>query len=119
MVLSDVDGYSAIIDNKAYSKYTINNDHHNRMVHNYIGNLSNYYDGTYPLAFFSYIAGGFGTNINKQLRAITDETGIKGSAMNVSNMIELIKRYDTCNYNHSTIREIFSVGRQILYSDFK
>ncbi|QWT56204.1 hypothetical protein KP626_00040 [Christensenella sp. MSJ-20] len=74
---------------------------------------------TYPLAFFSYIAGGFGTNINKQLQAITNETGIKGSAMNVSNMIELIKRYDTCNYNHSTIREIFSVGRQILHSDFK
>ena len=119
LVLSDVDGYSAIIDNKAYSKYTINNDHHNRMVHNYIGNLSNYYDGTYSLAFFSYIAGGFGTNINKQLQSITNETGIKGSAMNVSNMIELIKRYDTCNYNHSTIREIFSVGRQILHSDFK
>ena len=117
LVLSDCKGYSAIIDNKAYSKYTINNDHHNRMVHNYIGNMSNYYDGTYPIAFFSYIAGGFGSNINKQLQAITDETDVKGSAMNVSNMIELIKRYDTCNYNHSTIRNIFSVGRQVLLSD--
>lgn len=119
LILSDSCGYSAIIDNKAYSKYTITNDHHNRMVHNYIGNMSNYYNGTYPLAFFSYIAGGFGANIDKQLQSITEETGISGSAMNVVNMIELIKRYDRCNYDHSTIMELFSVGRQILLSDFK
>lgn len=119
LVVSDTDGYSAIIDNKAYSKYTINNDHHNRMVYNYIKNLNNYYDGAYPLAFFSYIAGGFGTNIDRQLQSITDETGILGSAVNVSNMIELIQRYDTCNYNHSTIRKILSVGRQVMHSDFK
>lgn len=119
LILSDSDGYSAIIDNKAYSKYSISNDHHNRMVHNYIGNLSSYYSGNYPLAFFSYIAGGFGTNINKQLQAITDETGVPGSAMSVSNMIELIKQYDPCHCNHSSIRKIFSAGRQILLSDFK
>ncbi len=119
LIVSDTDGYSAIIDNKAYSKYTISNDHHNRMVHNYIANIGNYYDGNYPLAFFSYIAGGFGTNIDKQIKAIIDETGVSGSAMNVSNMIELIRRYDECNYNHRTIKEIFSVGRQVLLSDFK
>ncbi len=119
LVISDVDGYSAIIDNKAYSKYTISNDHHNRMVHNYIANMSNYYDGNYPIAFFSYIAGGFGTNIDRQLKAIISETGVSGSAINVSNMIELIRRYDECNYNHTTIKEIFSVGRQVLLSDFK
>lgn len=119
LILSDSDGYSAIIDNKAYSKYSISNDHHNRMVHNYIGNLSSYYSGNYPLAFFSYIAGGFGTNINKQLQAITDETGVPGSAVSVSNMIELIKQYDPCRCNHSSIRKIFSAGRQILLSDFK
>ncbi len=119
LAVSDADGYCAVIDNKAYSKYTINNDHHNRMVHNYIGKLNHYYSGTYPLAFFSYIAGGFGANIDKQLQAITDETGIMGSAMSVGNMIELIKRYDVCGYNHSDIREFFSVGRQVLQSDFK
>ena len=78
LILSDSEGYSAIIDNKAYSKYSISNDHHNRMVHNYIGNLGNYYSGPYPLAFFSYIAGGFGANIERQLQAITGETGVKG-----------------------------------------
>lgn len=41
LVLSDSEGYAGIIDNKAYSKYTISNDHHNRMVHNYINCFSN------------------------------------------------------------------------------
>ena len=37
--ISNDDGYQAIIDNKAYSKYSISGDHHNRMVHNYIENM--------------------------------------------------------------------------------
>ena len=32
LLLSDFEGYQAIIDNKAYSRYSISNDHHNRMV---------------------------------------------------------------------------------------
>ena len=119
LILSDSEGYSAIIDNKAYSKYSISNDHHNRMVHNYIGNLGNYYGDPYPLAFFSYIAGGFGANIERQLQAITGETGVRGSAMPVSSMIELIKRHGERNYSHSRLKEIFSIGRQALHSDIE
>lgn len=118
LVISDIEGYSAIIDNKAYSRYSISNDHHNRMVHNYIGGIKKYYDGSEPLAFFSYIAGGFGININSQLKLITDETNINGSAMTVSNMIELIKRYEAKGYTHKTIKDIFSVGRQVEHKDF-
>ena len=117
LVLSDSEGYSAIIDNKAYSKYTISNDHHNRMVYNYIGNMKNYYSGNLPLAFFSYIAGGFGTNIGSQLQSITAETGIPGSAMGVSNMIELVKRYENGGYNHKNIKDLFSIGRLITIGD--
>lgn len=117
LVLSDADGFCGIIDNKAYSKYTISNDHHNRMVYNYIRNLSNYYDGTYPMAFFSYIAGGFGKNINVQIKEIVSETSIHGSAMSVSNMISLVERYEANGFNHSTVRDIFSLDRQVLLSD--
>ena len=39
LLISDSDGYQSIIDNKAYSKYSISGDHHNRMVHNYINNI--------------------------------------------------------------------------------
>lgn len=51
LLLSDSDGYQAILDNKAYHKYTISNDHYNRMVHNYIENLSNYSDSPDRLSF--------------------------------------------------------------------
>lgn len=118
LLLSDAEGYQAILDNKAYSKYTISNDHHNRMVHNYIANLSRYSDSTFPLAFFSYIAGGFGSTFDTQLKSIVDETGIYGSGISVSNMIKLVEFYSIKHYTHKTIRDLFSVNRQILLTDF-
>ena len=42
LLLSDGEGYQSIVDNKAYSKYSITGDHHNRMVHNYIEKISAY-----------------------------------------------------------------------------
>lgn len=118
LLLSDSEGYQAIIDNKAYSKYTISNDHHNRMIHNYIANLSRYSDSAYPLAFFSYIAGGFGKNFDSQIRSVVDATGVNGSGMTVANMIKLVECYDEKGYTHKNLRDIFSVNRQILLRDF-
>lgn len=117
LILSDTDGYQAIIDNKAYSKYTISNDHHNRMVHNYIKNFNRYSQSPSSLAFFSYISGGFGKNINSQIVDIVDVTGVSGSAISVSNMIKLVELYESKHYTHQNIKEIFSVNRQILLSD--
>lgn len=114
LILSDKDGYTGIIDNKAYSKYSISNDHRNRMIHNYI---KSYSKERFPLVFFSYIAGGFGSNINVQIKDIVDETSVHGSAMSVSNMIQLAEVYEKFGYNHSKIKEIFSVDRQVLLSD--
>ena len=110
--------YKVNIDNKAYSKYTISNDHHNRMVHNYIENLNRYSSSTAPLAFFSYIAGGFGKNFDNQVKAVSEATGINGSGMSVSNMIKLVECYDAKGYTHKNLRDIFSVNRQILLGDF-
>ena len=118
LLLSDSEGYQAIIDNKAYSKYTISNDHHNRMVHNYIGNLSRYSSSSNPLAFFSYIAGGFGKNFDNQVKGVVEATGINGSGMSVSNMIKLVECYERKGYTHKNLRDIFSVNRQILLNDF-
>jgi len=119
LLLSDSEGYAAIIDNKAYSKYTISNDHHNRMVHNYIRNIGNYYNGGLPLAFFSYIAGGFGSNINSQIQSIVSETSVHGSAMSVSNMINLVEQYEQNGYTHASVKDLFSLDRQILLSDLR
>ena len=117
LLISDEDGYQAIIDNKAYHKYTISNDHYNRMVHNYIGNISNYGRKDMSLAFFSYVAGGFGTNIDGQIQSIYRATNIPGSAMSVSNLIKMVERNQKDKYTHSEIRRIFGMNRQILLSD--
>ena len=117
LLLSDSAGYCGIIDNKAYSKYTISNDHHNRMVHNYIGNFKNYCDSAFDLAFFSYIAGGFGSNIDNQIIKIYNETGIHGSAVTVSNIIKMVENQQHQPYSHLKIRDIFSLDRQVSMSD--
>lgn len=117
LMVSDENGYQAIIDNKAYSKYSITNDHHNRMVYNYIGELARYSESEYPLAFFSYIAGGFGGNISNQIQAISGATGVPGSAISVSNIIKMVEKNQLDPYSHTKIRDIFSLNRQIFIND--
>ena len=117
LLLSDSDGYQAIIDNKAYSKYSISNDHRNRMIHNYIYGLSNYSKSPMPLAFFSYIAGGFSPIIDTQIKSIAKETGISGSAMPVANMIKLINLHSEVPFTHKELRRIFSMNCKIEQKD--
>ena len=119
LLISDNDGYQAIIDNKAYSKYSISGDHHNRMVHNYIENISNYSNCEYPIGFFTYIAGGFIDTIDKQIQSEVDETSVPGSGITVSNMIKLIEKHQENNFSHKELREIFSVNRQIKLADLR
>lgn len=117
LLVSRVNGYQAIIDNKAYSKYTINNDHHNRMVYNYLSNVSRYSDSSYPMAFFTYIAGGFGANIDKQLQQIYSETSVPGSAVSVTNIIKMVEMQENQPYSHERIKNLFSLNRQVMLSD--
>ena len=117
LLLSDKDGYQAIIDNKAYHKYSITNDHYNRMVHNYIGGIKNYGDKDKNLAFFTYIAGGFSDKIDSQIKSIADATNVCGSAISVSNVIKLVEQNDKKALTHQNMRDLFSVNRQILLSD--
>jgi hypothetical protein len=119
LLLSDASGYCGIIDNKAYSRYTINNDHRNRMIHNYIRGIGNYYDEALPLSFFSYIAGGFGTNIDSQIQSIINETSVNGSAVSVSSIIMLAEIHVSAPFSHNRLKEIFSLNRQVLLSDIK
>jgi hypothetical protein len=114
LLLSDDEGYHAILDNKAYSKYSISNDHHNRMVHNYIPSYSK---SKLPLAFFSYIAGGFGNNIDSQIERIVQETSVHGSAITASNIIKMVEKQQTSPYTHANLREILSCDRKVLLSD--
>lgn len=117
LLLSDIEGYQAILDNKAYREYSITNDHHNRMVHNYIGGLESYSEYKERLAFFSYIAGGFGKNIDNQIKRIVDETGVNGSAVSVTNIIRMVEQHNQVPYSHKRLGDIFSVNRQVLMHD--
>ncbi len=117
LLLSDESGFCGIIDNKAYSKYTISNDHKNRMITNYIGGLKTYYDGNLPLSFFSYIAGGFGPNIDAQIADIVRVTSVHGSAVSVHNIIRLAENHVLSPILHNRLREIFTSDKQVLLSD--
>ncbi len=119
LLISDENGYQAIIDNKAYSKYSITGDHHNRMVHNYIENISNYSDCRYPIGFFTYIAGGFIDTIDRQIQAEVAESSVSGSGITVSNMIKLIERHQERNFTHEELKNLFSVNRQIKLADLR
>lgn len=117
LLVSPECSYQAIIDNKAYSNYSINNDHRNRMVHNYLTNISRYSDSKYPMAFFTYIAGGFGAAIDKQIESIYEETGVRGSVVSVTNIIKMVEKQQESAYTHQDLRNLFGVNRQILMRD--
>lgn len=118
LLISNQSGYQAIIDNKAYRSYTISNDHRNRMIHNYLSNVKRYSASEYPMAFFTYIAGGFGSTIDSQIQSIVDESHVHGSAITVSNIIKLAEAStQNSRYSQEIIKDIFSIDRRVLLSD--
>nr|WP_027871574.1 restriction endonuclease FokI C-terminal domain-containing protein [[Eubacterium] cellulosolvens] len=119
LLISDEEGYQAIIDNKAYSRYSISGDHHNRMLLNYLQRISNYSDAVLPIGFFTYIAGGFANQIDKQILSIADESRVSGSGIAVSNFIKMIENQTSQKriYSHRELREIFGLNRQIHLAD--
>lgn len=119
-VESEEAGYCGIIDNKAYKNgYSISGDHKRVMEDVYIPNYRSYGHTEQPLAFFTYIAGSFGANINSQLATITRDTGVSGSAMPVDIFINLAQDYAENGYDHEFLKRIFSVGREVQLSDMQ
>lgn len=117
-VESEEGKYCGIIDNKAYKNgYSVSGAHARVMKDEYIPNVKTYSDAKYPLAFFTYIAGSFGTNINSQIASLNNETGVCGSAMPVDLFINIVQDYAEKGYNHDVLRTIFSVNREVRLSD--
>ena len=117
LLISDTEGYQSIIDNKAYSEYSITGDHHNRMVHNYIEKIANYSDSPYPIGFFTYISGGFVKTIDEQIKAEVNECNVPGSCITVGTVIKMVERHQSNEYSHKKLREIFGLNRQIRLTD--
>ena len=111
-------GYCGIIDNKAYKNgYSISGDHKRVMEDVYIPNYQKYGKTTLPLAFFTYVAGSFGKNIDTQVAEISKDKGVNGSAMPVDLLIDLAQDYADKGYDHSFLKKIFSVNREVRLSD--
>ena len=85
------DGLTGIIDSKAYATYSINNDHRNRMLHNYIPFYRNQ-DGD-RLCLFMYVAGGFGNRFVAQLQSMSGSDGIGGLGITAANLLALATIY--------------------------
>lgn len=119
-VESESFNFCGIIDNKAYKdNYSISGNHKRVMEDVYIPRYQNYGETTLPLAFYSYIAGSFGNNINSQLKTITEDTGVDGSAMPVDILIDFAQDYYDKGYNHNAVRALFSVNKQVSLSDLE
>ncbi len=117
-VESEEYGYCGIIDNKAYKNgYSISGDHKRVMEDVYIPDYKKYGKTSLPLAFFTYIAGSFGSNINSQLSVITEDTGVNGSAMPVDILINLAQDYAEKGYSHDELKRIFSLNKEIRIMD--
>ena len=117
---SEEDGYCGIIDNKAYKNgYSISGNHKRVMEDVYIPYYQTYGHTELPLAFFTYMAGSFGTNINSQIATIMRDTGVNGSAMPVDILINLAQDYAERGYTHHFLRELFSVNREVKLSDLE
>ncbi len=104
--------YSGIIDTKAYRRYSITNDHRNRMVRNYI---PTYRDDDFT--FFMYVADGFGSNISSQIQSIAEETNINGTVITASNIMRLLQRNQVATIDHASLRNLFTSNEVVSISD--
>ncbi|MDQ0197086.1 AlwI family type II restriction endonuclease [Neobacillus ginsengisoli] len=113
VVISPED-YSGIIDTKAYRKYSITNDHRNRMSVNYI---PTYQASHSNLSFFLYIAHGFISNIGDQIRRIAIDTGVNGAAITAEAMVQLYRINQINSISHQDLFRIFSSNSLITVDD--
>ena len=119
LLVSDSAGFQAIIDTKAYSRYDLPTTHRDRMIYHYLPDIMEYSSSRFPLAFFSYIAGGFSATISTHIQEITKSSYINGSAVPVTVFIKMVEQQAQNLYSHADIKNIFSLNRQITIEDLK
>lgn len=119
LLVSDQAGYQAIIDTKAYSAYSLPATQRDRMIYHYIPDIKEYSHFDKPLAFFSYISGGFSNNFDEPLNKIIDATGVNGSGITVSNFIKMVEHHEKAPYTHERVKDIFGLNRKIRLNDLQ
>ena len=51
------------------------------------------------------------------MKDISSATNVKGSAISVSNMIQLVQNYSENGYDQLQLKDIFSLNRQVMLTD--
>lgn len=112
--------YTGILDAKAYSEYSLIGDHRRRMVHVYIPKYASVTRNgrDLPLAFFSYVAGGFTRQIDSSISAVATETDVSGSCITAQELLQMLKRHRTAPYSKADLKRIFTLNRRLLPTDF-
>ena len=117
VVASRDEKWAGILDTKSYKKkYSISNDHKNRMLE-YIERYSEYGLEFANLSFFAYVVSDYGKNINSQLENISNKSGLLGSVITARYLARMVERHQKNPYTHEEIRKIFSVNRAITLKD--
>lgn len=110
--LNSFSTYKGIIDCKAEKKYSISNDHFNRMTVDDSG-----YIPAYNANFFMYVANGFGTNFVRNLRNIENKCNIKGCGITAEDLLYLLEVSRTNSLSNESLLRLFTIGRIINISD--
>lgn len=108
--------YCAIIDAKAYLRYSISNDHHNRMVNNYIPNYEEHVDDE-ALGFFLYVSGGFSRNFSTQVEELAEESGVDGAGISAQSLLNLARLANEGTLDHSDLKKVFTRNEEITVHD--
>ena len=84
-------------------------------MRNYVVDYPKYKLGDGDLAFFSYVSGRFGPNIDAQLAEVSERAdGVPGSAITAHDIVLMCKRHlGTEKYTHAQLRDIFSGNKQV------
>lgn len=124
VVISEASSYCGILDSKAYSIYSVESDHANRMIHSYIPNVSEHSEGK-PLRFFMYVSGGFSKNFSSQIKDICCETSeieekrIPGGGITAKNLIRLCQKARNVDIDHDQLLNLFSCNSEITTADIE
>lgn len=104
--------HNCIIDCKAEEKYTISNDHFNRMTVEDTG-----YIPAYNADVFIYVANGFSTNFIKNLKKIENKCNILGSGIRAEDLLYLLEKHRESQFTSSELLSLFTMGKIITIAD--
>lgn len=113
--VNDDEKKHGIIDTKAYSSYNLPIDQRNKMAVNYLHDfeLYNFQEKEYKLAFFGYIAGNYGANIQNAFDELLGMSDYPGSYITARDLLNLYQMHKETKFTASEFIDIFTCNKQI------